>query len=198
MKTSKLLTIALLFVFYSCNNGVKTNAQKVDFGIYEIVTISNPDSIVAALKSGNIQIEKANEPSVIGYIKSSDSLIIQLGLSKDNFKLVKTIYKVGKEQKYAALVAIKSTPDINNAHIQKTGVEGNRVIIYFNWDGARKWAEMTKKNIGKQVAFVIDNQIYTMPLVNAVINGGVAQLDNLKNETIAKHISASLNSSLPK
>jgi preprotein translocase subunit SecD len=47
------------------------------------------------------------------------------------------------------------------------------------------------------VAFIIDNQIYTMPLINGEIRNGAALINGLENETIAKNISESLNSSIP-
>ncbi len=62
--------------------------------------------------------------------------------------------------------------------------------------GAKKWADLTKQNIGKTIAFIIDNQIYTMPVINGEIKHGVALITGLKNETFAKNISESLNSSI--
>ena len=60
--------------------------------------------------------------------------------------------------------------------------------------GANKWADLTKKNIGKTLAFIIDNQIYTMPVINTEIRNGVALINGLENETFSKNISESLNS----
>ena len=41
MKTIRLFVIALLFAFYSCNTGEKSNAEIINFGIYEIVKINS-------------------------------------------------------------------------------------------------------------------------------------------------------------
>lgn len=69
----------------------------------------------------------------------------------------------------------------------------NNVEIYFNMKGSNKWADLTKNSIGKTLAFIIDDMIYTMPLINAEIRNGVAVINGLENETSAKNISESLN-----
>jgi preprotein translocase subunit SecD len=198
MKTLSFSSIVLLFVLFSCNSGNKINGQKVSFGIHEVVERNEiPNSIIDSLKSNRVQIEN-NQQYMIGYITKADSQSLNLDVSDQNFKLVKTIYPVDKEQNYYAVVAIMPGSGIDNSHIKKTQAKGNNVEIYFNFEGAKKWAEMTRQNIGKTVAFVIDNQIYTMPLINGETLNGVALINNLKNETFAKNLSASLNSGISK
>jgi preprotein translocase subunit SecD len=85
----------------------------------------------------------------------------------------------------------------SNSDIQKTKAWNRNIEIHFNRNGAKKWAELTKNNIGKQIAIVIDNQIYNMPEINNAINGGVAQITGLKDESFAISISESLNASVP-
>ncbi len=70
--------------------------------------------------------------------------------------------------------------------------------IYFNLKGAKEWADFTKQNIGKTIAFTIDNQIYSMPVINGEIKQGIAMITGLSNDTIAKNISEALNSSISK
>lgn len=48
-------------------------------------------------------------------------------------------------------------------------------------EGATKWSDLTKQNIGKSVAFIIDNQIYAMPEINSEIRNGVALITNFEN-----------------
>ena len=197
MKTLNLLAIIFLFVLSSCNPGVKTNGKKVTFGVYEVVYVNEiPKSIVETLKAKNIRLESNPQLSIVGYIQKTDSSLLQLDLSRANLKLVKTIYTVDKDNKYNAIVAIKPNPDIDNSDIENTKSNGNKVEIYFNQKGAEKWAELTKKNIGKTLAFIIDNKVYTMPVVNAEIRNGAALINGLENETFAKNISESLNSGI--
>ena len=50
------------------------------------------------------------------------------------------------------------------------------VTMQMNEDGAREWANLTKKNIGKPVAIVLDNLVYSAPNVNQEITGGNSQI----------------------
>jgi preprotein translocase subunit SecD len=197
MKTLNLITILFLFVLSSCNSSVKTIDEKVTFGVYEVVNINEiPKSIIDTLKAKNIQFESNTQLSIIGYIQKADSLLLQIDLSGDNLKLVKTFYTLDKDKIYHAIVAVKPNPVIDISDIKKTRSKSNKVDLYFNMKGADKWADLTKKNIGKTLAFIIDNQIYAMPVINAEIRNGIALINGLENETSAQSISELLNSGI--
>ena len=51
-----------------------------------------------------------------------------------------------------------------------------RVSMSMNSDGARRWAEMTKANINKAIAIVLDGAVYSAPRVNGEISGGNSQI----------------------
>ena len=46
------------------------------------------------------------------------------------------------------------------------------VSMRMNTEGARRWAAMTKANIGKAIAIVLDGSVYSAPRVNGEITGG--------------------------
>ena len=50
------------------------------------------------------------------------------------------------------------------------------VSMSMNNDGARVWANLTKNNIGKAVAIVLDGVVYSAPNVMTEINGGNSQI----------------------
>ncbi len=49
---------------------------------------------------------------------------------------------------------------------------GVEVSMSMNGEGARIWKRMTGENIGKQIAIVLDNYVYSSPNVNSEIAGG--------------------------
>ncbi len=49
---------------------------------------------------------------------------------------------------------------------------GVEVSMSMNGEGARIWKRMTGENIGKQIAIVLDNYVYSYPNVNSEIAGG--------------------------
>ncbi len=50
------------------------------------------------------------------------------------------------------------------------------VSMSMNSDGARRWAQLTKANVGKAVAIVLDGVVYSAPRVNSEISGGNSQI----------------------
>ena len=50
------------------------------------------------------------------------------------------------------------------------------VSMSMNSDGARQWANITKANIGKAVAVVLDGLVYTSPRIKQEIDGGQSQI----------------------
>jgi len=199
MKAIFLMSITFLFFLFSCDSQTKTNGKKVEFGIHVVANLSEiPTAVIDTLKSKGVQIETNQQQPVLGYISNADSMILQIDLSEQNIKLVKTIYLADKEQKYYAIVGIRSNTVMNIASLKNTKANGNNVEIYFNLEGAKKWADFTKQNIGKTIAFTIDNQIYSMPVIMGEIKQGIAMITGLNDESIAKNISESLNFSIPK
>lgn len=53
---------------------------------------------------------------------------------------------------------------------------GNYVSMNMKPEAARQWARITAANIEKQVAIVLDDQVYSAPRVNSVIEGGRSQI----------------------
>ena len=50
------------------------------------------------------------------------------------------------------------------------------VTIWLNDNSARKWAEFTERNVGLPVVFVLDDLVYSAPVVMNKITGGVTQM----------------------
>ena len=50
------------------------------------------------------------------------------------------------------------------------------VSMQMNSDGARRWAALTKANVGKAIAIVLDGVVYSAPRVNGEISGGNSQI----------------------
>jgi SecD/SecF fusion protein len=199
MKTLSLLMLVILCLHLTGNAQNKPSAHKVTFGIHETINVAElPNSFIQILKKTNLKLEKNTQEPIIGYIEKSDASILQTDLSKENFKIIKTFYTVDKEGKYNELIAIKRSSGIDLSDINNTECKGKNVEIHFNMKGARKWAELTKNNIGKMLAFTIDNQIYTLPKIMAEIRTGETLINGLGSESVAKSISETLNSSISK
>ena len=84
------------------------------------------------------------------------------------------------------LYAIKSTERNGRAPLEGDVVVDARdeydqyghpaVSMSMNTDGARRWAQLTKQNVGRSIAIVLDNYVYSAPTVNQEITGGNSQI----------------------
>lgn len=69
-----------------------------------------------------------------------------------------------------------------------------KVSISMNSEGARTWSRLTGANIGKKVAIVLDNVVYSYPNVNEKITGGRSEVSGLDSFEEAKDIVTVLKS----
>ena len=85
------------------------------------------------------------------------------------------------------LVAIKASSrdgkapldggSVTDARVQYGNSGGNpEVSMTMNAEGANTWARLTKDNIGKQIAIVLDGMVYSYPTVQNEISGGSSQI----------------------
>jgi len=68
-----------------------------------------------------------------------------------------------------------------------------QVQLNFTNEGSKKFAEITKRNVGKVVAIVLDNQVIEAPVVNQAILNGEAVISGGFTDETAKSLSTSLN-----
>ena len=84
------------------------------------------------------------------------------------------------------LVAIKAATEkapIDGSHVTDARVSypqhtngAPTVSMNMNAEGANVWAHLTKDNIGKQIAIVLDGTVYSYPVVNQEISGGSSEI----------------------
>ena len=65
---------------------------------------------------------------------------------------------------------------VSDASSNFDNLRGNEVSMRMNPEGARAWARVTAANVGKQVAIVLDDQVYSAPNVNQAIEGGQSSI----------------------
>lgn len=97
--------------------------------------------------------------------------------------------KTGRETDYFELYAIRNTrtgePDLSGDVVtgsrsevdqQGIGNRGPKVTMSMNEEGSRQWARLTKENIGRSIAIVLDNVVYSAPNVSNEITGGNSEI----------------------
>ena len=131
---------------------------------------------------------------VVGYVATSDTAdvnaIINSPVAKTilpaDLKLAWTVKGTKTQDGHEAfqLVALRTVngqPVLNGDVVTRASSEfdnlqGQVVSMTMNDEGARQWSRITGSNIGKAIAIVLDDQVYSFPNVNGQIDGGRSQI----------------------
>jgi len=116
----------------------------------------------------NMDIVKNNFPSNIKFL---------YGLQQKNDKT---------GQRYFELYAIKTVPGTDKAKLEGEGVEDSKadydergrpaIKMQMTPTGSRTWAKLTTDNVGRPIAIVLDDIVYSAPNVNGPIEGGNSEI----------------------
>lgn len=93
----------------------------------------------------------------------------------------------GKLSNFLRLYAIKTVPGREKAELEGDAIEDARqefdqvtnevaVSMEMNPSGGKTWARMTEKNVGKPIAIVLDDIVYSAPNVIQKIDGGNSRI----------------------
>lgn len=84
--------------------------------------------------------------------------------------------------------------DLKRSAVQFNNQNGQPVVtLEFNDEGKKKFADITRRNIGKPVGIFLDNTPVTLPVVNEVIEAGTAEISGGFTVDGAKQLSVQLN-----
>ncbi|MBO6034880.1 MAG: protein translocase subunit SecDF, partial [Paludibacteraceae bacterium] len=116
-----------------------------------------------------------------------------------------TVKPVDKKGLYYELIAIKITSRDGSAPLAGNVITDARdeisqftsactVSMTMNPEGAKTWARLTKENIGRSIAIVLDNMVYSFPNVNTEITGGRSEISGNFTPQEAKDLANVLKS----
>ena len=85
------------------------------------------------------------------------------------------------KNKYFGLVALRGEPQLEgdavvSANSEHDNLKGEVVNMRMSDEGASRWSSVTKDNINRSIAIVMDNVVYSYPVVNAQITGGSSEI----------------------
>lgn len=129
---------------------------------------------------------------VVGTVNVQDTAAVNAILNSSaakqllptNLKLAWSVKGVDAKDRLYQLVALKTQAGkprlggdvVEDASYEFDNLQGNVVNMSMNNEGSRRWAQITQENLGKSVAIVLDDQVYSFPTVNSVIEGGRSQI----------------------
>lgn len=131
--------------------------------------------------------------------QGKDRIIVELPGVKDPEKAIAMLGRTAMLQfKDQSGNVVLTGKDLKDAKAQITS--GNQAVVglEFNDEGGQKFADLTARNIGKQIAIVLDGDVLTAPVVQEAITGGRAQISGSRSIEEAERLAILLRSgSLP-
>ena len=161
-----------------------------------------------------LQLNQSGVGCIVGYADYKDTADVNRIL---NMKAVKEVMPrdlklmwgvnasdMDKTGRIFELYAIKSTERNGRAPLEGDVVTDAKdeydqfnkpcVSMSMNTEGSRRWAALTKKNIGKEIAIVLDGYVYSAPRVNSEITGGNSQITGNFTPEVTKDLANVLKS----
>ena len=161
-----------------------------------------------------LQLNQSGVGCIVGYADYKDTANVNRIL---NMKAVKEVMPrdlklmwgvkasdMDKTGRIFELYAIKSTERNGRAPLEGDVVTDAKdeydqfnkpcVSMSMNTEGSRRWAALTKKNIGKEIAIVLDGYVYSAPRVNSEITGGNSQITGNFTPEVTKDLANVLKS----
>ena len=90
-------------------------------------------------------------------------------------------------KKYFTLYPVKRTPELTGGVITTAQAtldpSFNQPIVTMemNSEGSREWARITGANVGKRIAILLDDAVFSAPVVKGKITGGNSQIEGMDN-----------------
>jgi len=160
------------------------------------------------------QSERGVNPGpVVGYAYGRDTAAVNKMLNDSkvkevlprDLKFVWSVNSIDKKVSLYELVALKVTnrdgspalggnviTDARDDFSQNSGYAN--VHMNMNAEGAKIWARITKENIGKSIAVVLDGYVYSYPRVSTEITGGSSEITGNFSAAEAKDLANVLKS----
>jgi preprotein translocase subunit SecD len=102
--------------------------------------------------------------------------------SDDIFSGYKLMWGAGNDEAGFCIYAVKKDPSLTRNDIESVGSgwdkesQAGSVTIRFRPASAATWAELTRKNLGKPLALVIDDKVFYTPIVKTPMEGGLCEI----------------------
>jgi RNA polymerase sigma factor (sigma-70 family) len=103
------------------------------------------------------------------------------------------------ETLYVQKKVLLDQTDLKSASVITNQPAGKlRIDITFTDAGAKRFAKVTRQNIGKRLAIIIDGRLYSAPTIRAEIRDGKAEVSGNFSEAEANDLAAKINQSVTK
>lgn len=200
----KLATILLASIAFVACTQTKKNETTIEhlqqpvkstFTIHETYDTGEYMPVIAKYAPENSFRTAFNDKPMVGFVTAADTARFMEAMRTDSLRMAlpedcqvmlaqfKTDVPEEEGEIYAVYLIKMSesqslqNPTLDDIYVSNETFAGHAVIeLQFSEKDAKRWAKMTRQNIGKPVAFVMDNRALCAPRVNMEIANGASTI----------------------
>ncbi len=179
----------------------KTDSAKKDTSKQTFEQFSKENPLFALLFPADGQVKTqedknaVDKQAIVGYCAVKDTAQLNELLAREdvkqllpqNLRLLWSVKSTSPESKTLQLIAIKVSSRDGSAPLDGGAISDARqdfsqfsskpeISMKMNLEGAKIWKRLTAENIGKQVAIVLDDYVYSFPNVQGEIPNGSSSI----------------------
>jgi preprotein translocase subunit SecD len=124
----------------------------------------------ARLEFRLVDEQRSAEEALKGKVPEGDEILYERKVNKQTGEITRAPFLIRKQ-------VLLAGDALTNAEV-KIGSQFNEpyVSIEFDREGARRFERITSENVGKRLAIILDNTVYSAPVIRERISGGQAQI----------------------
>lgn len=173
--------------------------------IYEFFEPAEGDSLQTTNALAQVLVGQTGNAYVFGYAMDSDRETVDELLASENVQRLmprnttllwasSPFFTDDEGNDYYELIGAREEVELTGDVISEASVAFDpttnipEVSMTMNTEGARKWSRVTGANIGKPVTIVLDNFVYSYPVVQSKISNGRSSITGLGGITEAEDL----------
>jgi SecD/SecF fusion protein len=106
---------------------------------------------------------------------------IKDGIVQPGYEILKRVDRHADGREFTEIVEVKKTPEmtgtgIKNAQVVRGNLGEPEIQFTLDADGTRQFAEITRNNVGRRLAIVLDGVLYSAPVIKSPIETGIGTI----------------------
>lgn len=166
--------------------------KRVDrFGVAEPVLLPQGENRILIQLPGLSEADKESARATLEktaflefrVVHPESALLVQQEIVEPGYELlIEKSKRKGQERQRAYLVKKGAEKGLTGSYVERSGVFPDpvsgapKISLKFNNDGAKMFGDITRENVGRQLAIVLDGELYSAPNINEPILGGNCEI----------------------
>jgi preprotein translocase subunit SecD len=175
--------------------------RKGEIGFYEVYDhnemvelLNGNDELFSMMKTDSTD----NKSGRLGCVKVGEKARINAYLKTlDTGNKCRFAWTGNPENTQTCLLPLKTdknNPVIKGSDIESSQFKEDRILISMTGQASAGWAETTRRDLGKSIAILLDDNVLSFPRVRSVIEGGKIEITGSFSGSFGRYVAAMISS----